>query len=591
MTPTLLAVGEAAQALGRWLPLSQDRRVLTASGAEQALALLAEQTVGAIVTDQNLPGAVELLAQVRERWPETMRLLLAEEGDSEAARTAVEQGLAHAHLPGPRETATVAAALDEAFEHHRLLRERRRLAEQIETANAELQRVNQDLRARTADQARELQFLFHYDGLTRLPNRLLYLDQLDQALSQARRTGSRLAVLVLNLNRFKSVNETFGHAVGDELLQGVGQRLSSCVRDSDTVAHAGADEFTFLLPDVGTGDDVAICAQRILESFRRPFELAGREVYASASLGAALFPADGEKPDDLLKNANTAMHHARELGGHHYQFYIPEMSNRSRERLFLESSLRRALEREEFVLHYQPQVDLASGAVIGIEALLRWQSPEQGLRPPAEFLPVLEETGLIEPVGEWVLWSACRQGRAWRDAGLPPLRLALNLSAYQFRQGDLAHKVRRILDETGLDPTLKCIELELTETMLMRHAEETLRTLVALHEMGIQIAIDDFGTGYSSFSYLRRFPIDALKIDRSFVQDIGVDPGGAAIVRAIIAMGHTLKLRVIAEGVETPEQLAFLRAYGCDEMQGYLFSRPQAADRIGDVLLEARRLS
>ncbi len=590
MTPTLLAVGEAAQTLGR-LPLSQDQRVLTAGSAEQALGLLAEQPVGAIVTDQRLPGGAELLAQVRERWPETMRLLLADERDSEAARAAVEQGLAHAHLPGPWETATVAAALREAFEHHRLLRERRRLAQEIETANAELQRINQELHARAADKARELQFLFHYDGVTHLPNRLLYLDRLDQALNQARRAGSRLAVLVLNLNRFKSVNETFGHAVGDELLQGVAQRLSSCVRGSDTVAHAGADEFTFLLPEVGTGDDVVICAQRILESFRRPFELAGREVYASASLGAALFPADGEKPDDLLKNANTAMHHARELGGHHYQFYIPEMSNRSRERLFLESSLRRALEREEFVLHYQPQVDLASGAVIGIEALLRWQSPEQGLRPPAEFLPVLEETGLIEPVGEWVLWTACRQGRVWRDAGLPPLRLALNLSAYQFRQGDLAHKVRRILEETGFDPTLKCIELELTESMLMRHAEDTLRTLEALHEMGVQIAIDDFGTGYSSLSYLRRFPIDALKIDRSFVQDIGVDPDGAAIVRAIIAMAHTLKLRVIAEGVETPEQLAFLRAYGCDEMQGYLFSRPQAADEIGNLLHEARRLN
>jgi diguanylate cyclase (GGDEF)-like protein len=408
----------------------------------------------------------------------------------------------------------------------------------------------------------------------------------------AQRDDKLVAVMALDLDRFKIINDTFGHPVGDRLLQAVAERLASHVREGDTVARMGGDEFTFVLTDLGDSHQAGDIAQKILLSLAAdPFMLEDKEIFMSASMGISVYPVDGGDTTSLIKNADAALYHAKSEGRNNFQYYAREMNASAMQRLTLESALRRALEREEFLLYYQPQIDLASGRIIGLEALLRWQHPERGLVSPGEFIPMLEETGLIVPVGEWVLHAACRQGRAWQQAGLQPIRIAVNLSALQFRQPDLVGMIERILAETGLDPSSHELELELTESLLMKNVEETAATLHRLHEMGVKLSIDDFGTGYSSLSYLKRFPLTSLKIDQSFVRDLSSNPDDAAIVSAIIALGHGLKLNVIAEGVETTEQLAYLREMKCDEMQGFLFSRPVPASEITQLLHEGKLLN
>jgi len=439
------------------------------------------------------------------------------------------------------------------------------------------------MRGITARKQESLYRLAHYDALTGLPNRLLFFDRLQQALSQAARHGTLLGVMLLDLDRFKAINDSFGHTAGDALLQAVGRRIGECIRDGDTVARLGGDEFTLLLQDIRQTQHAALVAQKIIEALQQPFLLNGYEVTVNTSIGIALYPLCRDA-ETLLKHADTAMYKAKEEGGNGYRFYTDAMSSADTRRLSLEAQLRKAIERDELVLHYQPQVDLVSGRLLGAEALLRWQHPEHGLIPPGEFIPLAEETGLIVPIGEWVLRAACAQNRAWQNAGLAPLRVAVNVSGRQFRHLDLLETIYKTLEDTGLDS--RYLEIELTEGVLMQDTVVALQTLHALSAMGVLISIDDFGTGYSSLSYLKRFPIDMLKIDRSFVQDIATDPDDTAIVQAIIAMSHGLGIKTIAEGVETREQLDFLRRHQCDAMQGYCLSRPLPAEAFAHFLRE-----
>ena len=434
----------------------------------------------------------------------------------------------------------------------------------------------------------QLEHQVNYDTLTALPNRNLFHDRLSQALTYSRRHGREMALAFIDLDYFKNINDSLGHNVGDQLLRQVAARFASCVREGDTVARMGGDEFVMILPDVGSEENVSVITQKVLGSIAKPFAINGHELVVSCSLGVALYPRDGKDADTLLKNADAALYRAKDLGRNNSQFYAEEMNVRAMERLTLEIDLRHALERSEFLLHYQPRVDLRTGKITGMEALVRWQHPTLGLIPPVRFIPVAEESGLIVPLGEWVLRTACAQNMAWQQAGLRPVCVAVNLSARQFRQRDLIEVITGILRETGLDPGH--LELELTESLIMQNVESTIVTLNKLNAMGVKLAIDDFGTGYSSLSYLKRFPIDMLKIDQSFVRDITTDPDDASIAKTIISMAHDMKLRVIAEGVETEEQKSFLRLRHCDEMQGYFFSKPVPAPEFETLLRENRSL-
>jgi diguanylate cyclase (GGDEF)-like protein/PAS domain S-box-containing protein len=421
-----------------------------------------------------------------------------------------------------------------------------------------------------------------YDLVTNLPNRLLLNDRIKQAIALARRQNRPIAVLFLDLDRFKYINDSLGHLTGDKLLQSVSRRLLTSVRASDTVSRQGGDEFVILLSEITLSEHAATSAKKILLSLNARHSIGGQDLHIDGSIGISVYPEDGEDAETLIKNADTAMYHAKEHGRNNFQFFTTEMNLRAVERQSLEGSLRRALEREEFLLHYQPKVNLDTGEITGVEALIRWQQPERGLVPPAQFVPVAEDCGLIVQIGRWVLREACRQARAWQDAGLPLLPLSVNVSPVEFRDESFVEGVRAILSETGLEA--RYLELELTEGVLMEHAESAAFVLNQLKVMGVHLVVDDFGTGYSSLSYLQQFPIDVLKIDQSFVHRITADPEDSPIVSAIIDMGKNLNQRVIAEGIETQEQLAFLQAHHCAEGQGYLFSRPLAAAQFAHLL-------
>jgi diguanylate cyclase (GGDEF)-like protein/PAS domain S-box-containing protein len=421
----------------------------------------------------------------------------------------------------------------------------------------------------------KLSHLAQHDFLTDLPNRMLLKDRLDHAVALARRHNTKVAVLFLDLDRFKHINDSLGHAIGDRLLQEVGKRLLASVRGSDSVSRQGGDEFVVVLSQLEHAQNAARHAEKIHAALSAPHAIARHDLHVNVSIGISIFPDDGHDAETLIKCADTAMYHAKECGRNTYQFFKPEMNVRAVERQSLEAHLRRALERREFVLHYQSKTDLETGAISGAEALIRWSHPERGLLRPSQFVPIAEDCGLIVPIGRWVLREACRQARAWQAAGLPPVPVAVNISASEFRHKDFLAGVRAILAETKLEP--RYLELELTESVLMQDVESTAAVLKALKSMGVLLAIDDFGTGYSSLNYLRQFPIDALKIDQTFVRDGTTDTGDAAIVTAVIALGRSLRKRVIAEGVETREQLAFLKSHFCDEGQGYHFSRPVIA--------------
>ena len=440
----------------------------------------------------------------------------------------------------------------------------------------------------------QIRILAYYDNLTGLPNRTFFKEILNRTLVRARRRQENSAILIIDIDNFKRINDTLGHTVGDHLLKAAAEKLSACIRKTDSVARLdedqttevvsrlGGDEFVVLLSELVNAQDAVIVAQRMLNDLSRPIMVGDREVFLSASIGISLCPSDGEDVDTLLKNADAAMSHAKSRGSNSYQFYEESMNAAALKRLTLEGELRRAMEHDEFLVHYQPKLDVPTRKITGMEALVRWQHPERGLVSPADFIPLAEETGLIVPIGEWVLRTACAQNKAWQDAGFEPLSVSVNLSSRQFEQQNLTGAVTAALHDTGL--AAQYLELEITESMLMRDPEETIMILQAFENKGIRISIDDFGTGYSSLSYLNRFPLDYLKIDRAFVMNITTNPDDAAITTAIVAMAHSLKLKVIAEGVETEEQLAFLRGLGCDEVQGYLFSRPVPAEKFAELL-------
>ncbi len=434
----------------------------------------------------------------------------------------------------------------------------------------------------------QLKFQASHDALTGLPNRTLLRDRLAQAIAAAGHSGDPLWVAFLDLDHFKFVNDSLGHSAGDQLLQQIARRLQHALRDGDTVARQGGDEFVLILPGHPGAAPNEQVLQRVMDVVAQPLQVDSHRFYPTCSVGIAAWPADGDDPETLIKHADVAMYRAKETGRSNFQFFTPALNEKALERLRLEADLRQAIARDELLLHYQPQVSLASGRIIGMEALIRWQHPQLGMVPPGRFIALAEETGLIGPIGDWVLRTACRQNKAWQDAGLEKLRVAVNLSARQFGESDLLQSITAILAETGLEP--RYLEIELTESLVMADVEHAIGILRALKALGLQLSIDDFGTGYSSLSYLKRFPLDLLKIDQSFVRDLSVDADSTAIVDSIISLAHGLRLQVIAEGVETAAQLAYLRANGCDQIQGYYFSKPLPAATFEDLLKSGRRL-
>ena len=433
----------------------------------------------------------------------------------------------------------------------------------------------------------ELEHQVHHDSLTHLPNRLLFIDRLKQAMARPQWHNRLVGLIFLDLDHFKRVNDSLGHSAGDLLLIAVAERLSSGLREGDTVARFGGDEFAIILADVAQIQDIARISQKIISIFTKPFKVENQEIFATVSMGISICPSDGKDVETLLRKTDIAMYQSKERGRNNYRFYFSEMNTKVSEWLSLDAALHHAVDQDEFSLYYQPRVNLNSGQIVGTEALIRWNHPNLGFVPPLQFIPIAEETGLIEPIGKWVLFTACTTGKAWQDAGYKDIQVSVNLSARQFHQKDLVKTIEKILKKTSFDP--HSLELELTESMLM-NMDLVLSPLQKLFDMGIQISIDDFGTGFSSLSYLKKLPITKVKIDQSFVREIVTDPSDAAIVRAIVTMAHHLNLKVTAEGVETGEQLEFLHALDCDEIQGYVFSPALPIEKITNLLAQKKSL-
>ena len=539
-----------------------------AGSAEEALAALAKTTFDLVISDIDMGGmsGLELVPRVHSLSPDTVVVMVSGNQDIEFAIRAMRVG-AFDYITKPIDLRHVEASVERAINQSNLLKEKRRDKEQIETL----------LQQRTE----EVHWLGNYDTVTQLPNRALFEDRLEQAVAIAKATGQSLGVLFISLDQFKKVNDSLGHGPGDVLLREFAERLKSCINKSDTVARFANDEFALLRTQIDGTKDVIETIGSLSQVLKFSFDLPGHELFATASVGVSLFPVDGDDCQTLLKNAGAALYKAKRSGGANYQFFTADMHELAASRLALESSLRRAIHNEEFLLHYQPRVSVDSLAITGLEALVRWQHPQLGLVSPSEFIPLAEDTGLIVPIGEWVLRAACLQGRRWIEEGFAPIPIAVNISARQFHDRDLSQTVIRILEETGFSP--KYLELELTESSIMQNEEFAASMLNQLKSMGVNISIDDFGTGFSSLASLKRLPIDALKIDQSFVREATTDPDDAALVMAIITLGHNLRLKVVAEGVETDDQLRFLQLLRCDEIQGYFFSKPVPADTLASL--------
>jgi diguanylate cyclase len=538
------------------------------SSAEEALELLRKETFQLVLSDITMGGmsGLDMVPYALQLAPDAIVIMISGEQTVESAINAMRVG-AFDYITKPFDLRHVEAAVHRALNHQELILSKRRYELYLEEL----------LKERT-DQVNRLSF---FDSLTGLPNRTLFEDRLAQAIHSAHRNKEVLCVMLVDVDRFKTINDTLGPVIGDELLHAVATRLQVCFTENETVARIGSNEFAVLLPNNGP-EHMHKTWQDVSECFNQSFNCGGRECYVTASTGMSFYPLDGLDAHDLIKNAGAALFRVKKEGGNSYQFYTSEMSHQAIRRLSLESSLRGAVDRGEFTVFYQPQVRLNTMQMVGVEALLRWNHPEHGMISPLEFIPLLEETGMILPVGEWVLTTACLQARQWQNSGYGSIKVAVNLSPRQFRQAELAEIVSEALLKAELEPTL--LELELTESSVMSDPEETVRILERLKGMNVGIAIDDFGTGYSSLSYLRNFPITTLKIDKSFMAGCGVGTAEGAIVKAIVALARSLEMQVKAEGVETVEQLDFLRTLGCDEIQGYLFSRPVPAESIIKVL-------
>ena len=536
-----------------------------AGSAEEALTALSKQTFDLVISDIDMGGmsGLELVPRVHTLSPDTVVVMISGNQDLEFAIRALRVG-AFDYITKPIDLRHVEASVKRALQHSELLKETRRYKEQIEEL----------LQQRTA----QVDWLAYYDTVTQLPNRALFEDRLTQAVSVAKASGQSLGVLFISLDQFKKVNDSLGHVPGDSMLREFAERLKSCITRSDTVARFGNDEFALLKTGIDGTTDVIETIGSLSQVLRFSFDLPGQELYATASVGVSLFPFDGEDCQTLLKNAGAALYRAKKSGGANYQFFTADMHELANRRLALETNLRRAIQNEEFLIHYQPRVSIDSLAITGVEALVRWQHPQLGLVSPSEFIPLAEDTGLILPIGEWVLRQACEQNRRWQEQGFAPIHVAVNISARQFHDQDLSQTVIRILHESGLAPNY--LDLELTESSIMQNSEFAADVLTRWKNLGINISIDDFGTGFSSLAALKRLPIDALKIDQSFVRDATTDQDDAAIVMAITTLAHNLRLKVVAEGVETEEQLRFLQLLRCDEIQGFFFSKPLPADLL-----------
>jgi diguanylate cyclase (GGDEF)-like protein len=531
-------------------------RIICVDRLQRGLELLSTEKIDVLLLDLSLPDShgLETFAKAYAHAPKVPIIVLTGNDDHALALLAVKAGAQDFLFKGKLDRELLIRSMQYSIE-------RKRYQEQLE------------------HQA-------NYDVLTGLPNRNLLQDRLKRAVF-AQRNARPIAVVFIDLDHFKFINDSLGHTQGDKLLAIIAERLASIVREGDTVARLGGDEFVLVLNDQNKEDVIFRAMQRVLNKVSEPMTIDGQELYITCSAGVSLYPADAPDVETLLKNADVAMYRAKEHGRNNFQFYTPEMNDLANERLALEHSLRRALERNELLLHYQPKVNLETGMIVGAEALLRWQHPEWGLIAPERFIPIAEETGLIVQIGAWVIRTACNQARLWQDAGLPPVVMSVNLSARQFRQESFVKVVTQILHETGLKP--EQLEMELTESMLMHNANAAISILAGLKSIGVRLSLDDFGTGYSSLSYLSRLPIDTLKIDRSFVQHIGDQDecDNGILAQAIISLGHSLNLTVIAEGVETGEQLKFLKAHQCDEVQGFYFCKPTVAGEFAKMLAES----
>lgn len=568
----------------------------TAASAEEGLEILESNPFSLVISDINMKGktGLEMVPEILAVAPDTVVIIMSGAQTMENAVGALRAG-AFDFLMKPFDLRLVEAAVRRGVEHYHLCVSKRqyemRLEQEVQERTAALLATTIQLETEIAERNRaeeRLNYLAYHDLLTELPNRVLFQDRLGQALSAAKRENQRIAVFFLSIDRFKSVSETLGSESADKLICEVAERLTSSMREGDTLAYWGSDEFAFLFNQLEKNEDAINISKRLQATLQTGFKLAGDEIYLTASIGIVLHPLNGQDEATLMKNAAAALAQAKQKGGNNYQFYTAEMNAKALRRFSLESNLRRAIEREEFVLHFQPKIDINTWQIAGAEALIRWNHPEKGLISPAEFIPLAEETGLIAPIGEWVLHRVCVQLKE-STVSAPNLILSSNISARQFQDPNFFLTVMSMLETVGVEP--RNLELELTESSVMTTLDSGIRTLNALRDTGIRISIDDFGTGFSSLSYLKRLPIDILKIDRSFVHDASTDPDNAALVMAIITLAHNLRLKVVAEGVESEEQLRFLHLLRCDEIQGYLFSKPLPVDDFKQLLEEGQFVS
>lgn len=570
--PTILVIDDDEQIRLLLMEILQEGHdCWEVSSAEEALLVLAQESFDLVISDISMGGmsGLELVPQIHSLAPDCIVVMISGQNNVETAIEVLRAG-AFDYIMKPFDTRNVEVAVERALKQASLLQENRSYKDQLE----------QLLTQRTA----EVNRLAYYDTLTGLPNRTLFEDRLEQAVAVAQRAAGMLGVLFIAIDQLKKVNDSLGHLSGDLLMKHVAGRLRGCVTEGDTVARFDADEFAVMLAHVDGARDAVEVIASIRSALMPPFDLDGRELFATSSVGVSLFPHDGKDSRRMLKNAASALSRARKSGGDNYRFYTKDMNSTASKQFELESSLRHAIENEELVLHYQPRLAIDSLKITGVEALVRWQHPQLGLLAPAAFIPMAEDNGLILPIGEWVLRTACRQNRKWQTQGFSPICVGVNVSARQFQEQPLAKIIQEILAATGL--AAKYLDLELTESSIMSNTPATIEVLTKLKAMDVTISIDDFGTGFSSLSYLKRLPIDTLKIDQSFIRDVTTDPDDAALVMAIVTLGHNLRLQVVAEGVETEEQLKFLHLLRCDEVQGYFFSKPLPAPGL-ELLLAA----
>lgn len=572
--PSILIIDDDEQIRQLLSTLLEDCHCVAARSAEEAIGVLKAIRFDLVISDINMDGisGLELVPYVLKESPETVVVMISGQQMIETAIEAMRAG-AFDYITKPLDINHVEAAVLRALRHHQLLEEKKYYENNLHDLVLE----------RTA----EIERLAYFDTLTDLPNRLLLEDRLTQALKRAQPDGQALGTLLLRIDRFKEINDTLGNAIGDLLLRDIAERIRVSTGERGMLARFEGDEFALLITEANASENLLKVVHDIVKSLKAPFIFAEHELYVTVSVGLSLFPIDGRTAPELLKNSGVALYRAQSLGGNSHQFYQPEMNARALERLTMEGDLRRAIEHDELRLHYQPQVDLGTHHIVGAEALIRWQHPGLGLLAPSEFIPMAEETGLILPLGEWALRAACRQLVLWHSAGLENLKISVNVSPRQFQQEGFAETVAQILAETAVDPA--ALQLEITETSIMHSALQGFTLLTALKKMGPLVAIDDFGVGYSSLLYLKLLPIDMLKIDRSFISEATSDPDDAALVMAIITLAHNLRLKVMAEGVETDDQLRFLHLLKCDEGQGYLFGKAATPELFFERAIAAVR--